>query len=154
MGVDEFQTVLSRHEAVGLDAMTFIYHFEDNPTFAPLTERLFEALESGDLSGHISVLLAGEVFTGAKKADDEEVLMHYRHIFSTLPNLTVHDVDMTVMEKMSDLRAKHGLRTSDAIHLATALLGGAQAFVTNDDSLKRVTELQVLVLGDYVEEQS
>ncbi len=151
MGVEEFQAVLRRYQVVGLDAMTFIYHFEDNPAFAPLTEALFEAIEVGNLLAHVSILLVGEVLTGARKAGDEETLMHYRHVFSVFPNLRLHDVDMTVVEKMADLRAKYGLRTPDAIHMATALLHGAQAFVTNDNSLKRVTELDVLVLSDYAE---
>jgi len=63
----------------------------------------------------------------------------------------LHDADMRVMEKMSDLRVAYGLKTPDAIHVATALLHGAQAFVSNDAGLKRVKELDVLVLEDYVE---
>ena len=89
--------------------------------------------------------------TGAKKAADNEMLLRYGHILSEFPNLTLHDVDMRVIEKMSDLRAAYGLKTPDAIHVATALLHGAQAFVTNNAGLKRVNEIDVLVLEDYVE---
>jgi len=52
------------------------------------------------------------------------------------------------------LRVAYGLKTPDAIHMATALLNGAQAFVTNDAGLKRVNELDVLVLEDYVERRN
>ena len=114
------------------------------------TTVLFEAMERGDISAPISVLVAGEVLAGAKKAGNAELALRYRHIFSVFPNLAVLDVDMEIMEKMSDLRAKYGFRIPDAIHLATALLNGAQAFVTNDAQLKQVAELDVLVLGDYV----
>jgi predicted nucleic acid-binding protein len=134
--------------------MISIYHFEDHPLFAPLTEPLFEAIDRGDLSAEISVLLAGEVLTGAKKAADTEILLRYRHIFSEFPNLALHDADKRVMERMSDLRAAYGLKIPDAIHMATASLNGAQAFVTNDAGLKRVNELDVLVLEDYVERRS
>jgi len=48
------------------------------------------------------------------------------------------------------LRVAYGLKTPYAIHVATALLNGAQAFVTNDAGLKRVNELDVLVLEDYI----
>jgi predicted nucleic acid-binding protein len=151
MGVEDFCRTLRSYQVLGFDTMIFVYHFEDHPLFAPLTEPLFEAIDRGDLAAEVSVLLAGEVLTGAKKAVDNEMLLRYRHILGEFPNLTLHNVDMRVMEKMSDLRAAHGLKTPDAIHVATALLNGAQAFVTNDTRLKRVNELDVLVLEDYVE---
>jgi predicted nucleic acid-binding protein len=154
MGVEDFRRALRSYQVLGFDTMIFIYHFEDHPLFAPLTEPLFEAIDRGDLSAEISVLLAGEVLTGAKKAADTEILLRYRHIFSEFPNLALHDADMRVMERMSDLRAAYGLKIPDAIHMATAFLNGAQAFVTNDAGLKQVNELDVLVLEDYVERRS
>lgn len=150
MGVEDFCRALRNYQVIGFDTMIFIYHFEDHPLFAPLTEPLFEAIGQGELSAEVSVLLVGEVLAGAKRAADNEMLLHYRHIFGEFPNLTLHDADMRVMEKMSDLRAACGLKTPDAIHVATALLNGAQAFVTNDAGLKRVSELDVLMLEDYI----
>jgi len=154
MGVEDFCRTLRSYQVLGFDTMIFIYHFEDHPLFAPLTEPLFEAIERGDLSAEVSVLLAGEVLAGAKKAADNEMILRYRHIFGEFPNLTLHETDMQVMDKMSDLRVAYDLKTPDAIHVATALLNGAQAFVTNDAGLKRVNELDVLVLEDYVERRN
>jgi predicted nucleic acid-binding protein len=151
MGVDEFRTALNAYEVIGLDAMSFIYHFEKKPHFGPITKVLFAHIQAGKVSAVISVLLAGEVLTGVKKVGNREMILRYRHIFSEFPNLALHDADMRVMEKMSDLRVAYSLKIPDAIHLATALLHGAQAFVTNDAGLKRVNELDVLVLEDYVE---
>jgi predicted nucleic acid-binding protein len=150
MGVDEFRTALNAYEVIGLDAMSFIYHFEKKPHFGPITKVLFAHIQAGKVSAVISVLVAGEVLTGVKKVGNREMILRYRHIFSEFPNLALHDADMRVMEKMSDLRAAYGLKTPDAIHVATALLNGAQAFVTNDTGLKRVNELDVLLLEDYV----
>jgi predicted nucleic acid-binding protein len=151
MGVDEFRTALNAYGVIGLDAMSFIYHFEKKPHFGPITKVLFAHIQAGKVSAVISVLIAGEVLTGVKKVGNREMILRYRHIFSEFPNLTLHDADMQVMEKMSDLRVAYGLQTPDAIHMATALLNDAQAFVTNDAGLKRVNELDVLVLEDYVE---
>ena len=154
MGVDEFRIALGTYKVIGLDAMSFIYHFEKKPHFGPITKALFAHIQAGKASAVISVLVAGEVLTGVKKARNQEMILRYRHIFGTLPHLVIRDANMRVMEKMSDLRAAYGLKTPDAIHVATALLNGAQAFVTNDVSLKRVNELDVLVLEDYVERRN
>ena len=76
--------------------------------------------------------------------------MRYRDIFHRFPGLTLADVDTVVMERMSDLRARYNIPTPDAIHLGTALMCGAGAFMTNDGRLQRVTEVEVLVLADFV----
>jgi predicted nucleic acid-binding protein len=152
MGLEtDFHARLQTYQVVGFDTMVFIYQFEDHPTFAPLTQQLFEAVERGQVSAHISVLVAGEVLTGPKKAGNQEILLLYRHILSNYPNLVLDPVTMQVMECMSDLRARYNLKTPDAIHVATALLHGAQAFVTNDERLRQVEAegLDILVLSDF-----
>ena len=45
------------------------------------------------------------------------------------------------------LRATYRLKTPDSILIATALNSEATGFIGNDADLKRVTELDVLVLG-------
>ena len=65
---------------------------------------------------------------------------------------------METVELMSDLRAQYGLRTPDAIHLATTLLHGGQAFITNDACLRLEIEaaekLDILILKDFVTSSS
>jgi len=57
------------------------------------------------------------------------------------------DVDGMIAERAADLRARYNLRTPDAIHIATAIVAGCDAFLTNDLALRRVTELRVLTLS-------
>jgi predicted nucleic acid-binding protein len=40
------------------------------------------------------------------------------------------------------------MRTPDALHVATAIDAGCDAFLTNDTGIKRVHEIAVLVLDD------
>jgi len=53
-----------------------------------------------------------------------------------------------VAESAADLRARYNLRTPDALHVATAIDAGCDAFLTNDTGIKRVQEIAVLVLDD------
>ncbi|MEA3346295.1 MAG: type II toxin-antitoxin system VapC family toxin [Chloroflexota bacterium] len=158
MGVTEFETALSHYQSVGLDAMAFIYHFEIHPLYSPLTTFLFQHIQDGSLSALISVLVPGEVLTGPKKTGDRRLVLLYRHIFAAFPHLQVHDVDMATVELMSDLRAQYGLRTPDAIHLATTILHGGQAFITNDAQLRSEIDmdekLDILVLRDFITSSS
>lgn len=49
----------------------------------------------------------------------------------------------------AELRAKYGIKTPDALFLATAILENANIFVTNDVRLKRIEEMNFLILGEY-----
>ena len=43
-----------------------------------------------------------------------------------------------------------GIGLEDAVHLATARASGATAFVTNDRRLRRVNEIEVVLLDDFI----
>ncbi len=51
----------------------------------------------------------------------------------------------TAAEFSSDLRARYGLRSPDAIQVATAVHQRADSFVTNDAGLRRIKEIQVML---------
>jgi predicted nucleic acid-binding protein len=51
-------------------------------------------------------------------------------------------------QRAAELRATHGLRTPDAIQLATAMDAGAAALLTNDTRLRTVAGLEVLILAE------
>lgn len=149
-GVDALTRRLRQVDIVGLDTMVFIYAFERHSDYGSLAQAIFRALEGGLCRGCVSVLALGEVLTGVKKAHNPELLLRYRDIFQRFPGLSVADADAAVMERMSDLRARYDIPTPDAIHLGTALARGASAFVTNDVRLQKVTEVEVLVLAEFV----
>ena len=149
-GVESLTERLRQADVVGLDTLVFIYAFERHPDYGPLAQSIFRAMEDGLCQGCASVLALGEVLTGVKKAQDSELLLRYRNVFQRFPGLTVADVDTVVMERMSDLRARYGIPTPDANHLGTALARGVGLFVTNDVRLRRVTDVEVLLLAEFV----
>ncbi len=63
-------------------------------------------------------------------------------------NFSLDLVTADIAEQAADLRARYGLRTPDALQVATALAAGCAALLTNDARLQRVTELRVLVLDE------
>lgn len=133
---------------VGLDTMCFIYHFEKNYKYLPITETLFRQIERGRWAGVTSVLTLLEVLTGTRKAGNQEMAEKYRFIFRAFPNLTMVMVDEAVADHASVIRAEYGIRTPDAIQLATAFLHHADIFLTNDETLKRVSDIEVITLDD------
>jgi predicted nucleic acid-binding protein len=48
-----------------------------------------------------------------------------------------------VIDRATELRARYGFRTPDALHLAAAIVGDCDFFLTNDRRLCRCTEIPV-----------
>lgn len=132
----------------GIDSMVFIYHFEDHPELGPAAGRLLRVAEEGRCRLTCSVLAMLEVLVVPKRRGRQDLCRLYREMFRSFPNLSMAPVESEIAEIASDLRAVHNLRTPDAIHLATALRQGATAFVTQDERLRRVSELQILPLSE------
>lgn len=51
-------------------------------------------------------------------------------------------------DSAASLRAQHRLRMPDALQLAMALHSGCEAFLTNDEDLRHVKDLRVVILED------
>ncbi len=134
-----------RQKVLALDTNIFIYHFEENPAYSPYTEELFERIESGRVRAVTSALTLHEILTGARKAGKPDLVALYRNLLGSFPNLYFVPFDANVADISSDLRARYGLRTPDAIQVATAIHQRADAFVTNDAGLRRIKEIRVTI---------
>lgn len=137
---------LKKHPLIGLDTPIFIYHLEDHPRYAPLTEALFDSLEKGATRGITSYLTLMEILTKPKAAGYVEAARDYEYYLTTFPNLKVCEMDLEVARKASDLRAVEKIKAPDAIQIATAIVHGATGFLTNDRIFARIKGIDVLIL--------
>ena len=128
--------------------MVFIYHLEDHPDYAPLTQTIFDAWESGRTCGVTSVITLLEILIQPKRAGQRQIAADYRDVLTRFPNLLLQEITIDIVEIASDLRATYQLRTPDALQLATGLATDATGFITNDAALRRVSEIDVLLLDE------
>ena len=61
-------------------------------------------------------------------------------------NLSIVEISAEVIERATEIRAQHGFRVPDALHMATAVLERADVFLTSDAKLKRFSNLAVELL--------
>jgi len=139
--------VLESYERVYIDSMVFIYHFEGSPKHSPLTRRILHMVESGVVRGVTSTLTVMEILVKPLRAANTRAVRDYSYLITSFPGMTLRAVDVEVAERASELRAKYNVRAPDAIHAATSIVEGADAFITNDTRLKRIAEVNVLLLS-------
>jgi predicted nucleic acid-binding protein len=140
------QDFLKNHPVIGLDTPLFIYHFEDHPRYAPLTEIIFSALERGTNRGITSYLTLMEILTKPKVEGSLGPARDYEYYLTTFPNLTFYEMGLEVARKAADLRASERIKAPDAIQVSTAMLYGATAFLTNDRIFERIKRIDILML--------
>jgi predicted nucleic acid-binding protein len=135
---------------IGLDTMVFIYHFEENQIYSPLTFSIFESLEKGNFNAVTSILTLLEILVKPKRENNSILTERYKILFETFPNLQMKILDENIADIASSLRANYNINTPDAIQVATSLEAQADIFITNDSSLKKITEIKVLLLSEML----
>jgi len=148
--VGQLSEKLKPYPVIGLDTAIFIYHFEENPAYLPLTRELLSSIESGERKGVTSAITLMEIIVKPLALGQIDVARKYEALLANFPNLEIIDLDRDVIRLAARLRAEYRIRPPDALQAAACLQHGAQAFITNDDLLKRLQDkIVVLVLEDY-----
>ena len=135
---------------LGLDTSPFIYHLETHPRYGPAAATLFEWLEERGSSAVTSTVTMTELLVHPSRTDDVDRVNRIYAFASTYPNLGWLPTTLDIADEAARLRAKYGLRTPDAIQVATALSAGATGFVGNDRGFTRVADLEILLLDHVV----
>ena len=122
---------------VYLDSCVLIYALDEDPQFGAPARAALAELRQQHLQPVISALVRLECLVQPMaKADSER--LHRTHSFLQLfPVLAIQD---STFELATELRARHRLRTPDALHLATALRHGCTSLITNDRRLSHATD--------------
>jgi len=141
--------ILRGHRQVGIDTAPFIYHLEGSVRFAAPAAVVLEELAAGTFEGVTSVLTLMEIAVRPLQLGRVDVADEYDILLASYPHLLVVDLNRAVARRAAELRATYRLRPADALQVAACLLSGATALVTNDKQLRRVAEMEVIVLDDY-----
>ncbi|MBI4438005.1 type II toxin-antitoxin system VapC family toxin [Candidatus Uhrbacteria bacterium] len=133
---------------IALDTSILIYLLEEHPTHAIKVHRLFERIEKGSFRGVFSIIGMIELLTGVKKKGRDDLAQDYKLLLSHFPHFEIYSIDEDIVDIASKLRAVYGIRTPDAIHLATAITKKCTIFISNDRALKKVKEIKVVSVNE------
>ena len=135
---------------VGLDTAPLIYLIEESSTYLPIVRPFFEAVDRGDIHVVTSILTLTEVLVHPLRHGNKQLADSYRRILLQANHITTVPVTEAIAQQAAQLRAVDGLRTPDAIQVATAVQAGASFFLTNDRALSRLTSVKVLALDQFI----
>ena len=130
-----------------LDANLYIYAFEDINTYRMRMAGLLAAIDRQGVRVVASELLFTELLPRPMKDGRQDLVEQYLELFRSTRHIHLAPVDRRVILRSVHLRADFGLRSMDALHLATALVHDCETFITNDRRLSRVNRPRVLTLA-------
>jgi len=142
---------LSQISTIFIDTAPFIYYIEAHPQFGPLVREVVNSFQTGKLLAFSSVMTLTEVLSKPREAGNEKLAERFADFLKHGKNLTLIEISERIAEGAARLKGRHPeLRTIDAIQLSAAIEVGADAFVTNENKIKSINEIDVLVLKDYL----
>jgi predicted nucleic acid-binding protein len=131
-----------------LDTAPVIYFIEENPQYLARVRLAFDHIDAGELTAVTSPITLSECLVHPYRLRQPQAVAAFRELIVYGDNVTFFAIDDEIADNAASLRAHHNLTLADALQAATALAAGCDAFLTNDPALKRVSALDVIVLGE------
>jgi predicted nucleic acid-binding protein len=131
-----------------IDTAPLIYFIEGNKKYQEVLDRFFKSNQQGLSILYSSVLTLTELLVHPMKLNREDLVQKYELILTQSQYFELIPLDVEIAKLASKLRVKYGLKTPDAIQIATSIQVGCDFFLTNDLGLRKVTEVKVIIMDN------
>lgn len=135
---------------IAIDTNIFICVFEQSVEFGEKSKELLEKVEEGIFSAVASSVSLTEILVKPIRGKDISLEKQYKLLFTHFPNLIIIPVDNLVAAQAAYLRGIYGIKTSDALIIASAIIAKADALITNDDRLAQIKEIRCISINNFL----
>jgi len=137
-------------DRIYLDANVWIYAVESYPVFIREITALLQSIDQGNQVAITSELSLAEVLVKPLQEQNQARQEAYKRAIVNRKNVFVVPVLRELLVDAAQVRVDTGLKLPDAIHVATALRSQCTTFLTNDIRLKRLGNLNVILLSEAI----
>ena len=134
--------------SLGVDTSPFIYFTEHRAGYVDKVRTIFRHVFEGQIVVVASTIILTETLAKPLQNQADDLVAAYQALFENTQGISLCPVDQAIAVRAAHLCAQYNIKTPDALHLATAIEAGCQAFLTNDLDLRRVEEIRILALDD------
>lgn len=131
-----------------IDTAPVIYYVEQNPHFQSQVNAIFEQVDAGQVRVVNSPITLSECLIGPMRSGNEQLQSDFQELLVRGAFTEFVTISEAIAVDAARLRATYNLTLTDALQLATAVATQCDAFLTNDKQLKRVSEIEILVVKD------
>ncbi|MDQ3705816.1 MAG: type II toxin-antitoxin system VapC family toxin [Chloroflexota bacterium] len=134
--------------SIFLDTAPVIYYVENNPHYHDLVRDVFDRVDAGSLSAVTSPVTLSECLVAPYRLRLTSLQQDFTDLIVAGRNTTFVPINDDSARAAAELRARYNLTLLDALQVGVALSVGCEAFLTNDSTMRRVSELHVLIVDD------
>lgn len=134
------------NQRVYVDTSALIYAIEIPLAYPGLQTKFLDLFVRGQLTMVTSWITFAEVLMKPLQTGDGTVEAGYRTLFVPSARFEILPVDRDISELAASVRAQHGLKLPDALHIATGMVAGCTRYLTGDAKWAK-TGLPVIQAG-------
>lgn len=133
-----------------LDTAPIIYFIQCTERYAPPLRYVFDRIDKGTVLAVTSPVTLAECLVFPYRLQQPGLAASFHELIVNGDNTVFVSINEKMADGAASLRAGYNISLADSFQLAVALNAGCDAFLTNDKTLRRVTELKVIILEDFV----
>ena len=138
---------------VSLDTNVFVGVLNKEPSSTD-SSKILDRIDSGALSCVVSTLVIAERYAGYHLAGQIREKDDFHTHLEASQSYEIVDLSTGVADQAGRIKAETGLKLPDAIVVASAIKGGAEFLVSNDESLKKAAKfIRVLSSREFVNQE-
>ncbi|MGI0480780.1 type II toxin-antitoxin system VapC family toxin [Geminocystis sp. CENA526] len=137
-------------QRIFLDTAPVIYYVENHPIYGDVMQKVIDRLDDGSLKGIISPVTLAECFIIPLKQQQKKILQDFADFLLHHQSINMVTIETNIALLAAQLRVQYGLKLPDAFQIATAIRSNCDVFLTNDQQIRRVADLQILVIADFI----
>ena len=134
-----------------LDAAAFIYSVERIEPYRTLLDPVWRQARSGQFTVVSSELVVLETLVKPLRDGNRVLEGLFRSLLDS-NEVRLVSATLSLWEQAAAIRAATRLKTPDSLHAASAIHAECNLFITNDTDFRRVPDLPVVVLKDFIVE--
>lgn len=134
--------------SIYLDTSPIIYILENVEAYSERVHRFIVSHFCDNATFTTSTITNTEYLVIPYRIQDYQKIMEFER-FKKILKIRVIAADDAITKCAAQIRAKYsGIKSMDALQLASAMISGCDVFLTNDKQLRQVNEIQVLLVDD------
>ena len=141
---------LARATLVHIDARVLALHLIGD-RLAPETGRILTAVREGAIQTQTSTVTLYQILAEVYRRGERKLARDVARTLQVHPGLTLVPTSPEIAIQAAEVRAQLGGRPERAIQIATALVAGAEVFLTTGSGIRRIAGMTVLNVEDHAD---